>query len=121
MKLCIPTTTKDGLKASVCEHFGSAPFFTIYDSDNDTVEIIDNSQENHVHGACQPMKALEGKKIDAVVCGGMGPRAVQKLNYSGIKTLRAIDNTVEEVIKKFGENLLEEINSENSCHHHNCK
>ena len=43
MRICIPTETKDGKTAKVYGHFGSAPYFTVYDTDKDTVEVIDNA------------------------------------------------------------------------------
>ncbi len=120
MRICIPTKTNIGKKAEVSEHFGSAPYFTIYDVEKDVVEIIDNSNQHHVHGACQPMSALTDKKIDAVVCGGMGARAVQKLNEDGIKVYRASGGTVEEIIRQYENNELEEITVQNACERHNC-
>ncbi len=120
MRICIPTATNDGEKADVYGHFGSAPCFTIYDTEEDTVEIIDNSNQHHVHGACQPMGALTGKKIDAVVCGGMGVRAVQKLNEDGIKAYRASGGTVEETIRQYENNKLEEITVKSACSQHGC-
>jgi predicted Fe-Mo cluster-binding NifX family protein len=90
MKICVPTKTKDGKTAEVYEHFGSAPFFTIYDTESKTVEVIDNSNQHHDHGMCQPLNALANQHIDVVVTGGMGARAVQKLNEGGIKTFRGV-------------------------------
>ena len=120
MRICIPTATNDGKKANVYEHFGSAPYFSIYDTEKDTVEIIDNSNQHHVHGACQPMGKLMGRQIDAVVCGGMGVRAVQKLTEGGIKAYRAIAGTVEEIIKQYEQGKLEEITAGNACDQHHC-
>jgi predicted Fe-Mo cluster-binding NifX family protein len=120
MRICIPTETNNGKNAMVCQHFGSAPFFTIYDSEKNSIEIIDNVQHNHVHGACQPMMALTGKKIDAVITGGMGPRAIQKLNEAGIKTFRANEGNVDEIIKKVIDNKLQELTLNNACDHHSC-
>ena len=120
MKLCIPTETNEGKKAQVYEHFGSAPYFTIVDTEKDAVEVIDNVNQHHSHGMCQPMNALIGKKIDAVVTGGMGARAVQKLNEGGIKAFRAIPGTVEEIVKQFKNKQLNEITVENACAQHGC-
>ena len=52
MKICIPTQTNDGKTVEVYAHFGSAPFFTIYDIENGVVEVIDNSNQHHAHGMC---------------------------------------------------------------------
>jgi len=120
MKLCIPTETNEGKKARVYGHFGSAPYFTIVDTDKDNVEIIDNVNQHHSHGACHPMGALTGKEIDAVVTGGMGARAVQKLNEGGIKVLGAVAGTVEEVVAQFKTKQLKEITIESACARHGC-
>jgi predicted Fe-Mo cluster-binding NifX family protein len=120
MKLCIPTETSEGRTAQVYGHFGSAPYFTIVDTEKDTVEIVDNANQHHAHGMCQPMGALTGKKVDVVVTGGMGARAVQKLNEGGIKVLRAVPGTVEEIVKQFKSKKLEEMTIENACAQHGC-
>jgi predicted Fe-Mo cluster-binding NifX family protein len=120
MRLCIPTATNEGKTAAVHGHFGSAPFFTIFDTADGSVEIIDNANEHHSHGACQPMSALTGKKIDAVVCAGMGARAVQKLNEGGIKVYRAISGTAADIAGQFLKGGLEEITVENACMQHKC-
>ena len=121
MKLCVPTETNEGKNAMAYGHFGSAPYFTIVEIEKDSVEIISNANQHHSHGMCQPMGVLTGRKIDAVVCGGMGARAMQKLNESGIKAHRAIPGTVEEIVKQYEQGKLEEITSENACNQHSCQ
>jgi len=120
MKICIPVETKEGLKAKVNAHFGSALYFTIYDTEKETCEIINNANQHHLHGMCQPMSVLNDKNIDVVVCGGMGARAVLKLNEGGIKAYRAIAGTVSDILKKYKEGQLEEITVSNACTQHNC-
>lgn len=120
MRICIPTTTKDGKMADVYGHFGSAPYFTIYDIEHDAVEIIDNSNQHHAHGMCHPANAIARRRIDAVVCTGMGARAIQKLNDSGIKVYRATAGTVSDTISKFINGGAEEITVEGACSQHSC-
>ncbi len=120
MKICIPTETNEGKQAEIYGHFGSAPYFTIYDTEKDAIEVIDNANQHHSHGMCQPMNALVEKSINAVVTGGMGARAVQKLNEDRIKVFRAVPGTVEDVIKQFKNKQLNEITIENACAQHGC-
>lgn len=120
MKICIPTETDQGLKVKVHAHFGSAAFFTIYDSEKKSIETVDNTNMHHLHGTCQPMKILGMRKIDVVVCAGMGSRAIMGLNASGIKVYRASEGTVEQIIRDFGQKTLEEITPENACSQHEC-
>ena len=120
MKICIPTETNEGKSAVVYGHFGSAPYFTIIDTEKDSVEIVNNANQHHAHGMCQPMNALMGKKIDAVATGGMGGRAVQGLNQGGIKAYRAIPGTVADIVSQCVKCGLEEITIENACAQHGC-
>jgi predicted Fe-Mo cluster-binding NifX family protein len=120
MRICIPIETDEGKSAKVYGHFGSAPYFAIYDTGKDKLEVIDNSNQHHAHGTCHPMGILNGKNINAVVCGGMGARALQKLNEGGIKTYRAVAGTADEIIKKYKQGELKEITMENSCTSHSC-
>ncbi len=120
MRICIPTETNRGKEALVYGHFGSAPFFTIYDTDSGSVEVIENADQHHSHGMCHPLDALQGRLVEAVVTGGAGARAVQKLNGSGIKVFRALDGTVADIIARVTGGKLEEISVHNACAQHGC-
>ena len=120
MKICIPTETDAGKSAEVYGHFGSAPYFTIVDTEKDSVEIINNTNQHHAHGMCQPMNALMGKNINAVVTAGIGARAVQGLNQCGIKAYRAIPGTVADIVGQFVKGGLEEMTVDNACGQHGC-
>ena len=121
MKICIPTKTNEGKTASVFAHFGSAPFFTICDTDNDMIKIISNANEHHSHGMCQPMAALNGQSVNAVITGGAGARAIQKLNEGGIRVFRAIPGTVADIMAGFSQGRLEEMTAVNACIQHDCQ
>ena len=120
MNICIPVKTKDGLLSKIFEHFGSAPYFVVYNTEKEDIDFLENNNEHHTHGTCQPLKALASQNIEAVVCIGMGKRAVQRLNEGGMKAYRTSAETVEEIIRKYKENTLEEITVNNACSHHNC-
>lgn len=120
MTICVPTLTKDGLKAQVHDHFGSAPFFTVCNITNGDIRVIDNTNAHHAHGMCQPLKVLGSVAVGAVVCRGMGAGAVHKLNASGIKAYQTEGNTVSEVLEKYKAGILREITIEGSCAGHGC-
>jgi predicted Fe-Mo cluster-binding NifX family protein len=120
MKICIPVETNNGMESMVYGHFGSAPYFAVYDVDTRGLEMIENDDSQHVHGMCNPLGALEGKNIGAVICCGMGARAVAKLNASGIKAFRKTQGTIEDVVRDFAANRIEEITSEGACQGHGC-
>jgi len=120
MRICIPTEGKEGIKANVYGHFGSAPYFTIYDAEKETVKIIDNTNSHHEHGMCNPIGIIGASNVDAVVCHGMGARAVQKLNESKIKVFLTVSGTVSETIKQYNAGKLKEMTAENACAGHGC-
>lgn len=118
MRLCIPTATSEGKSAQVYGHFGSAPYFTVYDSQQDMIEVLPNMNHIHQHEACQPLGALQGKQIDAVICGGMGMRALQMLQAQGIKAYFASPGTVDQTISRYLGRQLPEITLDNACAGH---
>ena len=96
MKIAFPTQDNKGMNSPVFGHFGSAPYFIIVDSHTITFESVDNPDMRHQHGQCQPLKAMSGKIVDAVVVGGIGAGALQKLSGAGIKIYRAVEGSVSE-------------------------
>jgi len=120
MKICIPVENKEGLNARVCGHFGSAPYFIIYDTEKEAFQSVDNANAHHSHGMCHPIGVLGVSSIDVVVCRGMGLRAVQKLKEANIRAFLAVGETVAEIIKKYKDNKLEEITAQNACAQHGC-
>ncbi|UCC99897.1 MAG: NifB/NifX family molybdenum-iron cluster-binding protein [Phycisphaerales bacterium] len=120
MRLCIPTTDDKGQHAELCDHFGSAPYLTIYDSKTGAYEIVNNSDHEHEHGTCHPMDNLKSKSIDCVVCRGLGRRALEKLHSGRIRVLRTDRSTVEEIVQNFSAEELSEIDAESACQNHRC-
>jgi predicted Fe-Mo cluster-binding NifX family protein len=87
MRVCLPTQQDRGLESLPDSHFGSAPYFLVYDTETKEMKTIDNRDEHHAHGACNPLKALAGDTVDAIVVGGVGSRAIAGLNGLGIRVL----------------------------------
>ena len=120
MNICIPVKTNIGLKAKVNPHFGSAPYFLIYNTEDKNINVIENSDRNHVHGMCHPLNALQKQDINIIICGGMGARAVQNLNMNGVWAYRAKGETVEEIIEEYKQGNLKAITVKNACKEHHC-
>jgi len=110
----------EGENSKVYGHFGSAPFFVIYDTETKAVEALENSNQHHSHGACQPLGVIGGKKIDAVISGGMGGGAVSKLNAGGIKAYKSKGKTVKDVAEEVAKGGLIEMTPQNACAGHGC-
>lgn len=118
MKIAIPVEDFRGLESPVYGHFGSAPGFLVYDSASGQAQVVDNGQLAHEHGQCNPIAALAGHKVNALVTGGIGGRALQLLNTAGIRVYQAgASGTAAQALKSLQENGLEEITSSACCSH----
>src|SRR5208337_1786135 len=115
MKICFPTETLQGLESQVFEHFGSAAGFVIVDTESKSVEEINNSDLHHVHGMCQPLKALGGRQVDAVAVGGIGMGALMKLQAQGIRVFRVTPGTLGQNIEFIRKNNLPEFDASFAC------
>jgi len=119
MKLCIPIQENNGIESQVYSHFGSATAFMIYDSETSKYQIIDNSDQNHTHGACNPINSINGQNINVVLVGGIGARAIEKLNARNIKVFQTVKETAKENIELFKNSQLQEMTIQEACAHHN--
>ncbi|WFA10176.1 NifB/NifX family molybdenum-iron cluster-binding protein [Tissierella sp. Yu-01] len=120
MKVCFPIKEDEGLNSKVYGHFGSAPYFMIYDMESKDSKLIDNKDQNHEHGMCQPLKALNGEEVDAILVGGIGAGALMKLNAQDIKVYKASEGTIFKNLELIENNKLVEFNSDSSCESHDC-
>ncbi len=118
MLACLPTKGETGLEDTISEHFGSAPFFTLYDTETEQLAILENRNAHHDHGTCHPMNQLKKCQIDCVVCGGMGRRAIEALSCEGIKVYMADSASVAEAVEKIKAGSLPEIDPAEACRGH---
>jgi predicted Fe-Mo cluster-binding NifX family protein len=96
MKICFPVQQDEGIDSTVYNHFGSAPLFLVVDTQANSIASISNRDQHHAHGACNPMKALDNQKVDAIIVGGIGAGALSRLNQMGIAVHRAQAATIRE-------------------------
>ena len=113
----IPVSENKGMESVPFGHFGSAPEFVICDLESNEVKSINNGDLGHEHGKCQPLKALEGNKVDAIIVGGIGAGAIMKLNAMGTKVYRGVNDTIEANLKLLQENKLQELSKDDACSH----
>ena len=118
MKVCFPVQKDDGVESQVYNHFGSAPVFIVVETEAKGIQRVDNRDLHHVHGACNPVMALGGQKVDALVVGGIGGGALTKLNAMGVKVYEAGSRTVKENLELLKENKLQELSMDHSCRAH---
>ena len=118
MKIGFPVASDAGMESKVYGHFGSAPAFVVVDTEKNELWKIQNQDLHHIHGACNPIRALDGQQLDSLVVGGIGGGALLKLNALGIRVYGAGAQKVNENLKLFKEDSLEELTMDHSCKAH---
>ena len=118
MKICFPVQKDEGFESSVYGHFGSAPFFMVVDTETNSFLTISNRDQHHIHGACNPMKALDSQQVDAVIVGGIGAGALSRLNQMGISVHRSQGKTVRDDIALFTSRELPLLTMQGCCGGH---
>jgi len=118
MKICFPVVENQGMESEVYGHFGSAPQFLVVDTETREIKALNNGDEHHEHGACQPLKALGGQEVDAVVVGGIGGGALMGLNRAGLTVYKAQGLTIADNITFFAHNELPILTPSQTCGGH---
>lgn len=118
MKVGFAVQVDEGIESRVFDHFGSAPVFIIVEQGGREISAVNNRDLHHAHGACNPIMALDGKGVDAVIVGGIGAGALRKLNAMGIKVFGARAPTVKENLALLKDNKLQVLTDNHSCRAH---
>ena len=101
MRVAFSTMDDLGVNARISQHFGRCPFFTVVEVDEEgevvNIETHENPYYNaHVQGAVP--KFVSSLGVDAIIAGGMGPRAIMFFESAGIKPFTTDLPTVSEAL-----------------------
>ncbi|MEJ2695412.1 MAG: NifB/NifX family molybdenum-iron cluster-binding protein [Candidatus Sulfobium sp.] len=121
MKVCFPSGGNTELDSPVYGHFGSAPVFVLVDTESKEITVLPNANQHHAHGMCNPVAALAGQTVDAVVVGGIGGGALMKLNMAGISVYKATAETIAENLAFLTSGRLPQFQPGQSCAGHTGK
>lgn len=122
MKICLPVEKPNGLNSMLHFHFGSAPYFLIYDTETMQLKEMDNKDHVHMEGHCNPILQFSTNPIDVLITTNMGKRAITKFNESGVKVYSSeTDTTVAQAVSAFESGKLKELSPDDACgYHHGC-
>jgi predicted Fe-Mo cluster-binding NifX family protein len=115
VRICVPTEDDTGLEATVSEHFGGARWFTIVDSESGDSRSVINGEHGHRPGTCDAAESIAGLGVQAVVCVGMGRRALASMQRAGIPVYRTESRTVGLVVAEFKLDILLPLFQEEAC------
>lgn len=108
------TTLNGGIDDIITPQFGRTASFTILDYDGEigNVEIVENRAASQSSGAgITASQMLVDKKVEVLLTGNVGPKALNVLRSAGIRIFRADGLRVREAVEKFARGELEEISS----------
>ena len=118
MKVCFAVQKDEGMDSAIYGHFGSAPTFVVVDTERQCVDTVSNKDMIHAHGACNPIMALGGQNVDAIIVGGIGGGALMKLNAAGIKVYGSMAGTIKGNLDLLMTKRLPELSMANTCAGH---
>jgi predicted Fe-Mo cluster-binding NifX family protein len=118
MKICIPTEDDRKLESRPFGHFGSAPFFTIVDTENGDLRVVRNPACRREHGACHHIPIIKAHDVEAVVCNGVGRRAFAAFEEAGISVLHPRGQTVAEIIEAIRTGATRALTADEACAGH---
>lgn len=117
MRICIPTVDDRGMEAQPSDHFGSAPYFTVVDTDSGKCEALTNGGHGH-GGSCTPLALLGPARVEAVACRGMGQGARAALEHAGVQVLVAEGARVAEIVEALRRGELRRLAPDQACGGH---
>ena len=117
MKIVIPTNNKNGLGDKVAEHFGRCLTYTFLDETGKVIKVIENTSE-HMGGSGLPPELMKKNGADVLLCGGIGPKAIDLCKEFGIDVYVSKAKLVKEVFEEWLNEGLEPVSSEDCCKQH---
>lgn len=100
MRIAVSAETNQGLDSKVAHHFGRCPFFALVEVENDKIQSV-NVIDNPFFAAHEPGQVpgfINEQKVDVMLSGGMGGRAIQFFSQFGIEPATGAAGTVENAV-----------------------
>ena len=117
MKICIPTMGRSGLDDVVGEHFGRVPTYTIVELENLETKVVDNTS-HHMGGAGNPPEIMAKEGVCAMVCHGLGRRAIELFDSLGIEVYIGASGSVRQAVEAFKAGSLQKASQDHACSQH---
>ena len=107
MKIALPL---DENKIDVCVSFARAPYFAFADTDNDSVDIVDNpAAQAHGGAGVKAAQLLIDNNAEVLLTVRCGENAAEAFQAAGIEIYKTSGNSAEENVKLFKEGKLEKL------------
>ena len=99
MKIAIPVNN-NSIENGVCQSFGRAPYFLIYDTDSDESAFLDNKAATSQGGAgIVAAQSLVDSKVEALLTPRCGENAANVLNAANVEIYKTMNDSVNDNIQ----------------------
>ena len=121
MKIAFPVMDDKKLEATLADHFGRAPLYTIVDTETNNVSVLENIGE-HFGGKHSAPVTLQNSKINVLVCKGLGRKAINLFNELSIGVFITQSILVKDALESYNKGELTQASETDGCaeskHHH---
>jgi len=110
VKIAIPVDDKM-ITSTICQSFGRAPFFLVYDTESKESNFIDNSATASEGGAgIKAAQSIVDSKVNALLTPRCGENTAEVLNTASIKIYKTIRFSIMDTIDDFQKDKLHILN-----------
>ena len=114
MKIAMPTMGAKGMDEMISQHFGRSQTFTIYNTEQNEVYVIENMGK-HRGGSMNPPELLAEEEIDVMLCSNLGRKAIDLFEDLGIEVYCGAGNTVKEALEAWHNDELKAASLSDGC------
>jgi len=110
MKIAVATDEDKGLEAGLSQHFGRCPYYVVVDIDEGEIKGVKTVQNPFYGSHGQPGEVptfIKNLGVQAIIAGGMGPRAIAFFEQFGIQAVTGVSGMVKEVVRAFVDGEIE--------------
>ncbi len=115
--ICVPVLDKDGLNGTISQHFGKTPYFAFINWEDQkigNVEVLE-SRAKHTGGSITPGEFIAGSGASELLCGNLGPKAIQMLQNVGINVYVGASGTAAQAVQDWAEGKLKLASMDSAC------
>ncbi|MDK2911636.1 MAG: hypothetical protein PWR29_593 [Methanolobus sp.] len=117
MKVSVPSIGKGGMDDTVSQHFGRAPAYTVFDTEDEKYSVVPNTSD-HNGGAGLPVELLAKAGVNVMLCRGIGKGAAVMCQRSGIDVFIGASGTVRDAINAWKSGTLSKATQDGNCDSH---
>ena len=106
MRIAIPVDDKS-METSICQSFGRAPYFLIYDTEAKESNFVDNSGAGSQGGAgIKAAQTVVDKNVSALLTPRCGQNAADAIKAANIKIYKTMNDSIQDNINAFNDGKL---------------